>query len=193
MLAEEAFEERLIAFADFAEHPSGGFVNEVVPIVGEHFGDRQRVIEIVVADEVLRGDDGDAAFPERFGLRERVQTIAIAFEQMRADDVRCRGVDQIPVVDAMRVRDVAPINLVTRHVVAALVLVNENSQREKARLVPARLQQRNQFRDRGRREFPRQRSDRWDGDPEERVAFAVLAWAALEESQMVFGDGPVGQ
>lgn len=55
MLIEESEQDAFGAFAGFAQHPAGGFVDQVFTIHEQAFSKSERIIEIVVADEMLGG------------------------------------------------------------------------------------------------------------------------------------------
>src|SRR5512140_702842 len=64
MLVEEGPQQPLVPLAHLAQHPAAGLVDEVVLVAEQAPGDGQGVVEVVVADEVLRGHHGDAALPQ---------------------------------------------------------------------------------------------------------------------------------
>ena len=64
MLGQEAFQYLLVAVSSFAEHPSNGFVNEVVRMVEKLFREPKDVIEIVLLDEVKASNHTDAFTPK---------------------------------------------------------------------------------------------------------------------------------
>ena len=61
---EEGEEASAVFDSSFAEHPSDGFVHEVVFVSEEGFGEAECVVELSGADEGECGDDGDASLPE---------------------------------------------------------------------------------------------------------------------------------
>src|SRR5436190_6044359 len=98
---------------------------------------------------------------------------------MRADNLRRGGVDEIPVVDELRIRE---IERVDRVAIATLVLLGENHDGEQSLFVPFGVQERQQLVECQRTEFANDRAQVRDADAEELIAFAVLAGACLEES-----------
>ena len=64
MLFEKMLQHGLVALADLAQHPAAGLVHQVVRVGEEMLAEFERVIELPLADQRLRGDDGDALFPE---------------------------------------------------------------------------------------------------------------------------------
>jgi len=73
--------------ASLAQRPSHGFVDQVVVIFKQKFGDSERVFDLACLNEGERRDDRDAAFPEIAGLRQPVQNLARSHQKMIADDV----------------------------------------------------------------------------------------------------------
>ncbi len=68
-------EEWFVDFAYFAEHPSYGFVDEVVRVGEEGVGYLEEGVVVVVAYECEVGDYGDALFPEVGALGEGVEEL----------------------------------------------------------------------------------------------------------------------
>jgi len=73
VLLEEQLESTLISFADLAEHPTDGLVNQVLFVVEQSLGDANRVVEFADANEVLCRDDRDASLPQILRSRESVE------------------------------------------------------------------------------------------------------------------------
>ena len=71
-------------------------------VAEEDLGDAQGVVELAAADEVLRGEHGDAALPQRLRARQAVEQRAVAVAEIGADDVGRGDVDQIPVINTFR-------------------------------------------------------------------------------------------
>lgn len=93
-----------VAFSDFAQHPSDGLVDQVVRMRHEPVGDRQRMAEIAVADELHRRHDRNAVLPERAGGRcHLVEKGAILAEKPVSQQLIAGKIDEIPVVDEFRV------------------------------------------------------------------------------------------
>jgi hypothetical protein len=100
---EKTLERGAVAIADFAQHPTRRFVNEVMLVVEQELGESERVGERALPDERQRGQDRDTALPEIVGAREAVQRSPIALCEIAADDCRRRRVDEIPVLRFARV------------------------------------------------------------------------------------------
>ena len=77
-----------VAVADLAKHPANGFLNEIVLVLDEHVGDRERVGEVAVPDVVRGRDHRDAPLPHGLRSRETPEKDALAFLEMGADDLR---------------------------------------------------------------------------------------------------------
>src|SRR4051812_44241472 len=88
-----------------AERSTGSFAKkkEAVLVVQEFLADRQRVGEVMMANEVIRRDDGDLALPKGLRPREVEQRLPRLVRQEPADDLRGRAVHQVPIVDEPRV------------------------------------------------------------------------------------------
>ena len=97
----------MVAFTDFPERPPDGFVDEVVGVVEEELGEGEGVCEVVFADEMVGGDDGDALAPEVMGFGEFVEDRAVGFfGEGCAEDVGSRRIDQIPIVDIVEMIEI---------------------------------------------------------------------------------------
>jgi len=129
-----------MAVTDLPEHQADGFVNQIVFVTDEQLGNRERIIEAVVSDEMLRRDHRDPPLPERLRFREPSQNGPIAIGEMRADDLRRGAVDEIPVIDPARVSQVQAMNRTADLRVTSGMLPHENEQRQQPLLVPRRLQ-----------------------------------------------------
>ncbi len=98
MPVQEAFEERLVSFADLAEHPAGCLVDQVGAIAQQALRDPQGISEVTLADEISGCDDADAPLPDHFRRRQPVKRLAAPVHQVAAHDLPRRAVDQVPVV-----------------------------------------------------------------------------------------------
>ena len=179
---EELAEAGGVALADLAQHPADRFVNEVVRVVQQTPGDPHRVVELVAADEVERGDDRDPSLPQVLRAREAVEPRPAALEKPCADDVLGRHVDEVPVVDPAGVVEVEVEDPPSRRLVAAAERVDQNEQSDEPDLVLGRVKQRGGGVNRERAVSAGDRAQFRDAQAEEDVALAVFARAALEES-----------
>jgi hypothetical protein len=132
----------LIALADFTQHPANRLVDQIVFVSEQQLGNRERVVVLALLDVVQRREDRDAPLPYGTRLREFVQQRAISLIQMRADNRIGRCVDEIPVVDVLRVSEVQLVDGVPRRLSTPFVLPHENQQGEQPFFVPSRLQER---------------------------------------------------
>lgn len=66
MFAQKNFECFFIALPRFAKHPTACFMNEIMLVVHEYFGDLEGRIEFLLADHGERRDNGDATLPKIF-------------------------------------------------------------------------------------------------------------------------------
>ena len=93
-----------VAFSDFAQHPSDSLVDQVVRMRHEPVGDRQRMAEIAVADELHRRHYRNAVLPERAGGRcHLVEKGAVSAEKPVPQQLVAGKIDKVPVVDEFRV------------------------------------------------------------------------------------------
>lgn len=184
--AEEGVEGGEVYFADFAEHPAGGFVDEVVRVVEEDFGDGEGVGEIVLFDEIESAEDGDAFFPERGGVGEFVEDFAVASEEPLAEDAWSGDVNQVPVVYVGGVFQVEIDDGFGGGGVAGFEccfkLLGGDDEGSQAKFVVWRVERFFQFRKRKFEEFFCDLALLGDGEAEELVAFGVLAGAGAEEA-----------
>src|SRR5438552_3404297 len=60
----------LVALPDLAQHPADSLVHQVLSVVQQQLGDLQRVIEVALPDEMVRGDHRDAPPPDALRARE---------------------------------------------------------------------------------------------------------------------------
>ena len=88
-------------------HPSAdGLLDQIVIIVDQHLGDRERLRGVALSDEVIRGDDGGSALTHLLGPSQLVEDVARLVEQVAADDVRRAPIHQVPRVDPVVPTDV---------------------------------------------------------------------------------------
>src|SRR6185436_3474555 len=134
-----------------------------------------------------RGDDGDPPLPQLFRPRQLLQQRDLPGIEVLSDDVLRGKIDEIPVVDPAGVGEVGTVNPVTPLLVAALVPVDEEEQRNQSLLMPWR---REELERRVVIECPvllRQRAHLRHGQAEKLVAFAVLTRPCLEKAQRTTG------
>ena len=74
-----------VSLAGLAHPTADGLVDQVVLVVDEHLGDPERVRRIVLADEVVRGDDGGSSLIHVLGSCKPVQDVAGLVEEVAAD------------------------------------------------------------------------------------------------------------
>ena len=65
---KESSEDEEIALADFAQHPTHRFVDQVVGVGEQNGGERERVFKLVIADKGKSGEDSYTTLPKIFGL-----------------------------------------------------------------------------------------------------------------------------
>lgn len=70
VLVKEAFKDGRGTVAHLAQRPAASVVQEVVRVCEEVPAQAQRVIELPIANQCLRGDDGNAFFPQALRFRE---------------------------------------------------------------------------------------------------------------------------
>ena len=179
---QELFLDRAVALADFSEHPAHSLVNEIVRIIEQEPRDTESRVKLTALDVLEGRHDGDASFPQQTRFGHPPQSASVTVVQVRADDVLCRAVDQIPIVDPKRTTHVETINRVTTRGVSASVLPNQNEQREKSLLVPARFQQRGDVAQRNRLVLASELAKDRDADAEESITSSVLTGPRLEKA-----------
>src|SRR5262245_56831330 len=101
---------------------------------------------------------------------------------MRAHDIWRRAIDEIPVVDALRVLEIEAEDLLALGGCAACVRVADENDRQQPRLVPRLAEQRFDVAERQSTKLARDLSRFRHADAEELVAGAVLTRCGLEES-----------
>ena len=155
-----------VAFADFAEHPAEGFVNEIVRMRQKEGAESEGVGEFACTDEGL---GGDALLPEAGGGGEGIWHGAVSLEEPGTEDMWGAGIDEVPVVDPLGVGEESlfmPFGVEeVQHVGLAECI--------------------------GVGEFG---TDLRHVEPEEEIALAILAGAGFEESPSdgrLFGRGGV--
>ena len=189
------------AFPHFAEHPSHGFVDEVVGMVEQKVSDAQGVSIFVVADEHPVGDDGNTLLPKAGAQGQTVEDGAVwhaavgeGMEQPVSENLWARHVDEIPVVGPMGMLQVEGGNFFSsgchfRCVLASacgqcgLHFLDEQEQTAKACLVPGGEQKVMDF---GQGDLQSGFLDHHAGlgtfQPDEAVAVAVFPCAGLEKA-----------
>jgi hypothetical protein len=176
-------------FADFAEEPADGFVDEVVGMVKEEVGDGEAVGKVAAADEVHGGDDGDALFPEAGGAGEAVEEGAVAVFEPDAEEFVAGEVHEVPVVDA------GGMGKVEVHAFASGVLVamgagealEEDEEGGEPCFVPGGGEEGVEDGEGSVGVASGDVALGGDGDAEEEVAFAVFAGTCLEKAGEVDG------
>lgn len=96
----------MVAFPEFTEHPASCFLDEIFFVGEEDLGDGKGIVEVVKADEVEGGDDGESAFPEVGRDGPVVEEGAVFVFEEGTDDFFDGKVDEVPVVDGFTVFDV---------------------------------------------------------------------------------------
>lgn len=128
-----AFEKRLqddaVTLADLAQHPATCLVNELLGVTKQHAADGEGIVKLALPDEMERGHDGDAPFPDVCRAGEAVQRGAVKAGEVSAGNVWRREVDQVPVVDSRGVRTVELVDRLATGLVHGVVL---DDQQEKA-------------------------------------------------------------
>ena len=142
VLIEESEQDAFGAFASFSQHPTGGFVDQVFGITEQSFAKGERIVEIVVPNEVLGGHDRDAAIPERRGFGQLREWGSGAVDQISPDDVGGGAIDEVPVVDGMFVLQVKLVHGAAMFRSAFGDLQNEDHERDVAMLMDGGVQKR---------------------------------------------------
>lgn len=92
-----------VAITDLSQHPAHGFVNLILRIVEQLGRQFERVIEVVDADKREPRDDCNTTPPEIAGGGQSFQQRFVSGEQLGADDFVCVRIDQVPVVDVIKI------------------------------------------------------------------------------------------
>lgn len=178
---EECEERRAIALADFAEHPTAGFVDQVVRVVQESLAEGDGIFEVVVADEVQGSDDGHTSLPEDFGPSKLMEGSAWAGEEEGSEEGWGGRIDQVPVVDAARSGKIETVGLLGgERVFFAFDLSDEDEEGEHSFFVPGRLEERVDVREWKQCEVFGALAELRHTDAEEGISFAVVAGSGLE-------------
>ena len=98
---QEVLQRGQISLPDFAQHPAGGFVDEVFFVVQENFSELKRVSNLPLADEVQSSNDSDAPFPEALRADKLIEQFLIAMmgEEVGPDNVWGAIVNSVPGAD----------------------------------------------------------------------------------------------
>lgn len=100
VFVEVAEQERLVAFADFAQHPAYGLVHKMVRMCEEAVGQAEREVEASGAYHSPGGDYRHAFAPQVAAFRELEQDV-VGFRETDnavAEYFRCYHIDEVPVV-----------------------------------------------------------------------------------------------
>ena len=138
---EEVHQLARVPFAGFAQHPSAGFVDEVLRGIEEMGGEGKCFREVALADKGKRRDDGDSLFPEDFRGGEFPERIARAIEKVGADDFIGRDVHEIPIVDPRSGGKIEIENGFLDGGISPLESPDQNQECQKAFLMPRRVQE----------------------------------------------------
>src|SRR6476469_4697506 len=140
VLSQECLLHGSITLADLAQQPADRLVNEIVAVVQQQRGDAKRRSELTLLDPVERREHRDSPLPEIGRSRESFEHLELVRNDMRADNVLGGRIDQIPVVDASRVRKIRIVHGLLVGTLAALVDAHQEDQPEEPLLVPPGLQ-----------------------------------------------------
>lgn len=127
-------------FANFAQHPADGLVDEIVLVVEKGFGETDGIVEVGGLDEAEGGEHGDAPVPDALALGQLVQEAAVLVDEVAADDFGRGDVHQVPTVDPSAVRYVAVVDEFLFFVAFRLLRpIGEDHGRQQAYFVKGRL------------------------------------------------------
>ncbi len=181
MRPQERFQDALITLSNLSQHPARRLVDQVLFIPEERLRDRQGIFVLTIPEERERGKDRYPAFPEVVRPCEGIQRLPAPPLEMAPDDVRGGKVDQVPIIDSAGAPEVKGIDRGPTMLVRALVLADKDQKGEEPFLMERGSQQFPDLSERRVLEFPDGHPDIRHHDPQEPVAFPVLAGTGLEE------------
>ena len=73
VLCQEILQDCDFAFACFSQHPTDRFVDEIMFVFNEQFGNRQGVLEIILSYELVGCHDRYSLTPEMFGAGKLIE------------------------------------------------------------------------------------------------------------------------
>ena len=104
-----------------------------------------------------------------------------------------RAVDEVPIVDVLRVREIRAVDRFPLGVRAAPVVLDEEQEREETLLVPFRTKKREHMLNRQGAEPSYEGAQLRYANPEEAIALTVLSLAGLEESLEMLRFARIGE
>ena len=90
-----------VALAGFADPSADRLLHQVLRVIGQDVGDGERVVQVVLPDEEVRGHDRAPPLPPVGGSGKDVQRIAWLVGEVPTDHIRSGAIDQVPRVDAI--------------------------------------------------------------------------------------------
>ena len=179
---QKCSEVLLAAFAHLAEHPSGGFVDEVVRVTEIALGDGYGRVEPIGADERQGRHYGYALLPHILAAAQAHQHIRVGLSKhIVAYNLRAREVHEVPIIDIPSVLQIE-IHYLRPIGFAALEASHQSQQRAEAKLVIGAVEHGSDLVERQQVVEARYGAIDGHGDAQKAVALAIFALAALEEA-----------
>jgi hypothetical protein len=167
----------------FPQHPPNRFMNQILRILQEQSGDLQGCAAFSTANEVVGRQHCNSPFPKTFRVGEPDEHGRIASIEMSSNYVRCREIDQIPVIDAGSVGKIQVINGIPASLVSPPVLTNKDKERRQPFFMVWRPKQ---LPDISKSCLPvllRNGPNLRNNDSEKPVSLPVFSWAGFEKAR----------
>ena len=107
-----------MAFADFAQHPACGFMDQVLLVEKQDFGNLQCHSKLMPFDKVKGRHDRNSSFPQIFGFSQAVEHRLASVHQVGPDDVLRRRIHQVPIVNVSGIAKIDFIDGLSRGLIA---------------------------------------------------------------------------
>ena len=99
---EVVHHQRPVFLPNLAEHPAAHFLNQVVLVVLESVDKLESDFGFPCPDMGKRSDNRNARLPQVATFGKTHQNLMVTVDGVFADNLRCREVNEVPVVDAVR-------------------------------------------------------------------------------------------
>jgi hypothetical protein len=106
MRPQEAPKCAWVALADLPQHPTAGFVDEVMAIPKQRTTEAERIVEIAAPNEGKGRDHRHAATPQRRGRSQPVEEVARTVHEPLAEEGRGGQVHEIPVIESVECAEI---------------------------------------------------------------------------------------
>jgi len=188
MFFQECFFDSQIPFPDLAQHPTDGFMNQIVRISQQFFGKVQSVGEMPLFDVMECRHHGYPSMPKIGGPGQNVQPSFFPRFYPAADNVLSRTVHQVPVVDITQTGKVEVVDASPLPGVSLLKLQDHNKEGQVTFFVNLRAQQVFDYLRAKITLQSRQAPEFRHPHPDKPITLTIFSWTRLEKLHLDAGS-----